>query len=163
MNDFMIKIVSSCCFLGYIPFASGTFGTLAGVLMVWITYSVVNINFLQGKLIYLLICILLTALAIPISTRAEILYNKKDSSKIVIDEAVSFFITMFWLPFNIKIIIIGFVLNRILDIIKIEPAKLCQNKLRAGWGVVLDDTISAVYSNILLRTIIFLTGNFVFS
>ncbi len=163
MRKFFIKFLSSCCFLGYIPFASGTFGTLAGILMVWLTYYFIDINLLSGKLIYLFLCIFLTLISIPISTQAEILYNKKDSSKIVLDEAVSFFITMFWLPFNLKIVIVGFILNRIFDIIKIEPARSFQNKFRAGWGVVLDDTVSAFYSNILLRIIIFLTGNFFFS
>ena len=163
MKRFLVSFLASCGFVGHIPFASGTFGTIPGIALVWLTYQAVDISAWNGRIIYAFITIALILVAIPISTYAERIYNKKDASQIVIDEAVSFFITMFWLPFTIKIIAVGFVLNRIADIIKPQPARICQERLPRGYGVVLDDMVSAVYSNIALRLIIFLTGNFFFS
>lgn len=158
MKNFFVKFFASCGFVGHIPFASGTFGTMVGVLMVYVTGYFIDINTVNGKTVYAVITLLFIAVSIPISTAGEIVYKKKDSSKIVIDEAVSFFVTMFWLPLYPKLVILGFLLNRVLDIVKISPARNCQNRLPAGYGVVLDDIVSAVQSNILLRLIIFLTG-----
>ena len=158
MKDFFVKVFASCGFVGHIPFASGTFGTVVGVLMVYLTGYFVDISTVNGKVVYALITVLLIAFSIPVSTAGEKVYQKKDSSKIVIDEAVSFFVTMMWLPLYPKLVILGFLLNRAFDIVKIPPASTCQRKLPAGYGVVLDDIVSGIQSNIALRVIIFLTG-----
>lgn len=163
MKRFLIKFLASCGFVGHIPFASGTFGTMIGVLLVWGVYMILDISTREGRLVYAVITILLIAISIPVSTAAERIYGKKDAKQIVIDEAVSFFLTLFWLPLNPKIALIGFILNRGLDIIKPQPARYAQKYFPAGYGVVLDDIISSIYSNIILRLIIFLTGNFFFS
>ena len=158
MKDFFVKFFASCGFVGHIPFASGTFGTMVGVLMVYVTGYFIDVSVVNGKILYALITLVLIAFSIPISTAGEIVYRKKDSSKIVIDEAVSFFVTMMWLPLYPKLVLLGFLLNRVLDIVKIPPASTCQKKLPAGYGVVLDDIVSGVQSHIVLRVIIFLTG-----
>ncbi len=168
MKRFFVKILSSCGFLGYIPVASGTFGTVAGVAMVWLVYLLLgvcgwSVTDWQWRIVYVCITIFLVWVSVPISTAAEVLYREKDSSKIVIDEAVSFFITMFLLPFSLKIVVVGFLLNRVFDIIKPQPARYCQDRMSAGLGVMMDDVVSAVYSNVVLRIIILLTGNFFFS
>lgn len=46
--------------------------------------------------------------------------------------------------------IIGFVLFRIFDILKPPPARNLE-KIKGGWGVVLDDVMAGIYANILLQ------------
>lgn len=141
---------------------------MAGVAMVWLVYRLLGVcGWVVGdwewRVAYVGVTVFLVWISVPISTEAEVLYREKDSSKIVIDEAVSFFITMFLLPFSLKIVVVGFLLNRVFDIIKPQPARYCQDNMSAGLGVMMDDVVSAVYSNIALRIIILLTGNFFFS
>lgn len=158
MKDFFVKLWVSCCFTGYIPIASGTFGTIFGIGMVWITHRFIDISTQPGKVWYAVLTLVLLLVSIPLSTQAEKLFHEKDSSKIVMDEAVSFFVTVFWLPLTPVTIIAGFFLNRFFDIVKIQPARWCQDKLPTGSGVMLDDIIAGIYSYICLRLIIFLTS-----
>jgi phosphatidylglycerophosphatase A len=87
--------------------------------------------------------------------QTEIYLKEKDSSKIIIDEAVSFLITMFLIPCSLKIIAIGFILNRFFDVTKIYPAKLMEKKCPGGLGIMLDDIVAGIYSNLSLRILIF--------
>lgn len=163
MNDKITAFLASCGYVGYIPFASGTFGTMVGVAAVWLLHLFIDIDTATGKVVYLAVTVVLTVVAIPISSRAEIIFNKKDSGKIVIDEMASFFVTMFWMPMNWKFMLIGFFLNRAFDVVKIEPASFCQRRFPRGYGVVLDDIVAGIQSHIVLRLIILLTGKFLLS
>ena len=99
--------------------------------------------------------VVLVAVSIPICTRAERLFGGKDPGKIVLDEIVSVPITLFLVPMEIPLIAIGFVLNRLFDIVKIPPAQQAQ-KLRGGWGVVMDDVIAGIQSNLVMHLVILL-------
>ncbi len=163
MKDHIVKFLATCGYAGYAPVASGTFGTMVGVLLLWLVHLVFDVSTWQGRWWYLAITVVFIIISIPVSTLGEQVFGKKDAGEIVIDEAVSFFLTMFWLPFNWKIVCIGFVLNRIFDIIKIEPASFCQRRFPRGYGVVFDDLVAGVQSHIVLRLIILLTGKFLLS
>jgi len=74
----------------------------------------------------------------------------KDPAIFTLDEYVGTWIAFLFLPKTMLIITIGFILWRVLDIIKPYPA----NKLEAikgGWGIVLDDVISGMYSLIIMH------------
>ncbi|MDX9701724.1 MAG: phosphatidylglycerophosphatase A [Candidatus Auribacterota bacterium] len=163
MKSNIVKFIASCGYAGYIPFASGTFGTMTGVVAVWLVHRFVDINSWDGKFWYLAVTLAFIAVSIPVSTLAEKAFGKKDASQIVIDEAVSFFLTMFWLPFTWKYVLIGFILNRAFDIVKLEPAEFCQRRFPGGYGVVCDDLVAGIQSHIVLRLIILLTGKFLLS
>jgi phosphatidylglycerophosphatase A len=99
-------------------------------------------------------------LGVIASSRAENYFSEKDPSQIVIDEVVGFLITMFMIPFSWPILLIGFVLNRVLDIWKPFPARQSQ-QLPGGWGIMVDDFISGFYSNLLLWGMLYLVNFFV--
>jgi phosphatidylglycerophosphatase A len=63
------------------------------------------------------------------------------------------------IPLSWQIFLIGFVLNRVLDIWKPFPAGWAQ-RLSGGWGIVVDDLISGLYANFLLRGIIYIFDSF---
>lgn len=145
-----ILLLASFFGLGYSPVAPGTVGTLGGVLI----YGVEQ-KFHLGWAVCLLIVIFIFAVGVFISTKAEKFLGQKDPSSIVIDEVAGFLVTMFMIPFSWKSLIIGFVLNRILDVWKPFPARQVQD-LKGGWGIMVDDLISSFYAYLLLRGILWL-------
>jgi phosphatidylglycerophosphatase A len=64
-----------------------------------------------------------------------------------------FLVTLFLIPWGVKSLLTGFVLFRLMDIVKPFPAKWLELNLKGGWGVVADDLMAGVYANILLRLV----------
>ncbi|MFC1667768.1 phosphatidylglycerophosphatase A [Chlamydiota bacterium] len=147
----LLQLIASFCYLGYIPIMPGTIGTLIGVglYLAWIP--------INSLLAYALVCIGLFLLGVVSSGYEEIRCREKDAAHIIIDEVFAFFITMYGIQFSWYAVFIGFFLNRIADILKPFPANISQ-RLPGGLGIMVDDLIAAIYSNIILRIIILLTG-----
>lgn len=86
------------------------------------------------------------------ATRMETVWEH-DSSRIVIDEVAGMMITLVFLPHTPAVIITGCVLFRFFDILKplgIGRAEL----LPRGWGVMGDDVLAGIYSQVLLRVLV---------
>ena len=69
----------------------------------------------------------------------------------VIDEIVGFMLTMTAVPPSAMYIIMGFVLFRVFDILKPQPASWINDRMRGGSGIVLDDIVAGLYANIVLQ------------
>ena len=67
-------------------------------------------------------------------------------------------ITLSGLPFDVLTVVSGFIVFRILDIIKPCPIRTAERHFSGGTGVVLDDVIAGVMANVLLRIIWTLLG-----
>ena len=147
MKDKSWVAVATCFGLGRMPLAPGTFGIFPGIAIYLILHSVNTDPF-----VYLIAIIALFLIGVHASTRAEIAYESKDDSRIIIDEIVSFPVTMFMIPLRWESLILAFFFNRLLDIKKPFPASRL-HLLRRGWGVMLDDIVAAIYSNFLLQII----------
>jgi phosphatidylglycerophosphatase A len=65
---------------------------------------------------------------------------------------IGFFITMLWVPQAPLFILAGFILFRFFDILKPFPIRRFE-KVRGGFGVVLDDVMAGIYANIILQII----------
>lgn len=138
MNLF-IKILATWGGSGYSPFASGTAGTLAAIPF----YLVVA----QLPLpLYLLTLVAFIFLACWVSGKAEVVFGEQDSGKIVIDEVAGFLVTMIAIPCDWRFIGAGFLLFRLFDIVKPPPARWFDQKLKNGYGVVLDDVAAGAYA-----------------
>jgi phosphatidylglycerophosphatase A len=103
----------------------------------------------------LLIVIALSALSIYIAGRAEIIYQKKDDQRIVIDEIIGLQITMLPVAINVLHLCVGFVLFRVFDILKPFPINNLQ-KLPGGWGVVMDDVAAGIYAGAVMLLLIYI-------
>ena len=125
--------------IGYIPIASGTFGSMAGIILGYIIYLI------EFNLFYILIPILFI-LGIISSNIYEKQTNIKDSSIIVIDEVVGQLISMMFFMHNNFLVILSFFIFRIFDILKPWPASYIDNKIKGGMGVMLDDVIAGIYT-----------------
>lgn len=144
----LIIIISTFFLTGYFPFASGTFATLCFLPFYYFFFK--NLS----PVTYFVITVLLYFLGVWSSSYATTIYNKKDPSKVVVDEIVGFLVTMMFIPYTLNRMIVGFFISRILDIIKPFPARKLES-LRAGNGIMIDDVISGIYGNILMWLLIF--------
>jgi phosphatidylglycerophosphatase A len=146
-----IKIITTGFYTGYFPFASGTFGSLIGIIL-WIFTS-------EFYLFYIITAIFIL-LGISLAGYAEHhIFQKKDSSKIVIDEISGMLVTYLSFQFTrdisgIVYLVIGFLLFRFFDIIKPWPIKNVQ-KYRGGFGIMMDDIFSGIFANSLLQILRF--------
>jgi len=73
-----------------------------------------------------------------------------DPGPIVIDEVMGMLMTLFLIPVGSGGILLGFLLFRVLDVMKPFPARQFE-RLHGGFGVMADDAMAAIYANLLLR------------
>jgi phosphatidylglycerophosphatase A len=148
-----VLFVATGFFIGTVPFAPGTVGTLIGLP---VCFLLSRLNLLQS-----VICILVFILfAIGIATAAEKILKQKDPGRIVIDEIAGLMVTFAGLPFNLKTALAGFIIFRVLDILKPFPIRILERRVGGGTGVVLDDVLAGVYGNLILRVVIYITSIF---
>ena len=94
-------------------------------------------------------------LTVALGEWAEQYYLTKDSSIFVTDEVAGFLLTvLLWhLPDQpVLTTLWAFPVTRIIDIVKVPPAKQLE-RLPRGWGVLADDLLGSVYAAGLLWAI----------
>jgi phosphatidylglycerophosphatase A len=143
--NFFEKLLGSGLFTGYIPFASGTFGSL-------IALTLYLIPGFENPTILLIFIALSSSAGIFLGNKFEIIYGK-DPSEFTLDEMVGMWIALLFVPKTVVYITISFLLWRVLDIIKPFPARLSE-KLKGGVGIVIDDIISGIYTLIIMQILI---------
>lgn len=143
------KTIGSGLFTGYIPFASGTFGSLVAIFIYWIP------GFEQLHII-LPIIVILFIYGVYVSSKFENVYGK-DPSQCTVDEVVGTWIALVAIPKSFLLTLTSFFIWRVLDIIKPFPARSSE-KLPGGWGIMIDDVISGFYSLIIVRLIVYTFG-----
>jgi phosphatidylglycerophosphatase A len=141
----IITLFSTGIYTGYFPIAPATFSTMTLGVAVYLLMSSLN------PLLYAVITLALTPLAVWLSDKSEQIFQKKDSGHIVIDELVGFLITMFMIPFTWTSLIMGFFFFRFFDIVKPPPAHFFNKRSRNGLDVVMDDVVAGIYSNLALQ------------
>jgi phosphatidylglycerophosphatase A len=147
LRDRAILFISSGGFVGKIPFAPGTFGSVLGLPICYC------LAFVKVR-IAILLTLLFVAFSIWIADKAEKLLRSKDPGYIVIDEIAGLLVTFLGIPFNLLNGVAGFLIFRIMDILKPFPARMLEKKLPGGVGVVMDDVAAGLYSNLLLRVLV---------
>ncbi|MBI4974910.1 MAG: phosphatidylglycerophosphatase A [Candidatus Omnitrophica bacterium] len=139
-----IKLITSFFYLGHSPFMPGTMGSLGGLMV----YVLVKDN----EILYGFSILFLFMLGVIFAAEAEKIYKRKDARMIVIDEACGMLLALFFVPASMFAVILGFFLFRILDILKPPPAKRVE-KLTGALGVMFDDIIAAIYTNVILQIV----------
>lgn len=130
------KTLGSGFYTGYIPFASGTFGSLAALIIYYIPGF-------ENPIIIIPATIILIIYGIYVGTKFEEVYGK-DPSQCTIDEIAGMWISLLFVPKILWISAIIFLLWRLSDIIKPFPAKQLE-KIKGGLGIMADDIISSLY------------------
>ncbi len=149
--NFLEKLLGSGFYTGYIPLASGTFASVVALAIYFIPSF-------EKPLIIIPAIIIFIFLGINIGAKFEKLYGK-DPAECTIDEVVGMWISLLFLPKNFLISLIAFVVWRTLDIVKPFPARKLES-LNAGWGIMVDDIVSAIYSLIIVHLILAIFGKY---
>ena len=125
---------------GLSPFAPGTFGTL----FAWASFLLFKpwLNELELAVL-LLVCLLGGILAIP-TTGADL--GVVDHGSLVWDEIVPFWLVLAYCPASLSWQGGAFLLFRLFDITKPQPARFFDRQVKNGFGVMADDLVAAGYS-----------------
>lgn len=136
--------------VGYVPFAPGTFGSLAGlVVFATVRTGSAAVGLPVLELVAIVLVYLLGAWS---ATAAEAHFGLIDPGPVVIDEVLGMLVTLAFVPVSITGTIVGFVLFRVFDVIKPPPCNRLE-ALPGGWGVMSDDLMAAIYSYACVRVL----------
>ncbi len=141
MNNW-VRTLASFFYVGYLPWAPGTFGSLAGLLIGWVFY---------GALPYLTIAF--CVLGFVICKPATAVFLSHDPSAFVLDEVSGMMLSLLWLPKTPAVFLAGFILFRLLDILKPWPISRIQkspNPLSIMW----DDLAAGALVNVILQLVV---------
>ena len=128
---------------GLAPVAPGTFGSLPGVLLAWLTLDM-GIYFQLG------IAAALFVSGVWICGESARRIGVHDHGGIVWDEICGMYVTLLLAPPTIIAFALGFGLFRLFDIAKPWPIRDLDHRLGGGLGIMLDDLVAALYALILL-------------
>jgi len=146
------KFIATFFGIGYIGKGAGTIAALfVGVLL----YYGVQFNIYTPNRLFSL-CVALMALGVHVSAKVEKSWGK-DSKYVVIDEAVGMCVSVLFLPLGFITLLSGFILFRFFDIYKPLFIRKTEH-LPGGWGVMTDDVVAGIYSNIVLQSALFIIG-----
>jgi len=134
-----ILLCATCGGLGNIPFASGTWGTLAGIPLFWALARLSPVAAAAVGGIFVIA-------ACWIADRAGRLYHCADDGRIVIDEVAGYLVAVAGEPFSWTTALAAFFLFRLFDIVKVPPASWVDRNCKHGVGVVVDDLIAGLYA-----------------
>jgi phosphatidylglycerophosphatase A len=129
---------------GWLPWAPGTWGSLAALPFAWLILTYGGPGFLA-----------LAALALfgagcwaaDIAARET---QTKDPGWIVIDEVVGQWLTLLAAPQSLFGYAAAFLLFRLFDIWKPWPIGWADQRLEGGFGIMFDDVLAAIYAAIVL-------------
>jgi phosphatidylglycerophosphatase A len=138
----LLKYIATVGLAGFSPVAPGTAGTLVALIIV----ALLNLP----PVLYVFMTLAVTGVGIIAAERVEEILQKKDPGCIVIDEVAGYFVAVAFLPHTMGYLIAAFFLFRFFDIVKPPPANMLQ-RLKGGVGVMADDIVAGLYTNLLLQ------------
>ncbi len=145
MSYLIIKIIASIFYTGYIRKGGGTVAAIIACIVFYYTNDFFAI---------FLILIFSLIIGTIVSHKAEEIWGH-DSSKIVIDEFAGMALSIFLLPKIWWVYLGAFFLFRLFDIFKIFPINKIEN-LSGGVGVMADDIVSGIFTNLIMGTTIWI-------
>ena len=164
---FFTELIATGFYSGYIPWASGTFGSIVGLLLYYLIPGFASPFVLGSAILIGLVLGAITSARVAdvkgdeLSKSAQLAkatfqpgdVHAPDPSIVVIDEIVGMWISVFLLPQTIVAMVAAFVIFRVLDIVKPFPARQLE-RLPNGWGIMLDDVVAGVYANIITHLVL---------
>jgi phosphatidylglycerophosphatase A len=129
---------------GHAPVAPGTAGSLVAAVLF----------FRLGTFawtIQLLLILAVLAVGLWASAELEHFTGLHDDRRIVIDEVVGLWITLFSFEPTLPTVLAGFFLFRAMDIFKPFPANWIDERWKGASSVLFDDVVAGIYAHFLLR------------
>ena len=150
--------------IGLLPFAPGTWGSLAGLLLF---FSFIYLQLSFFLLVSLFLCFVILAIVVCSIASKDLV--EKDHKAIVIDEVAGAWLSFLFIPVlgiydfsssewqkeSYLAAFFLFGLFRFFDIFKPHPISFIDRRFKSGFGVVLDDLVAGIFAGLTL-----LGGNF---
>ncbi len=136
--------IATGVFAGYWPLGPGTLGTAVALPFIWLVAG-------QSIAVQIAFAGALLAVGVWASSRAVGFLNREDAPQIVVDEVVGYLVTMIGIPFSVYWVVCGFLLFRFFDIFKPFPISVLDEKVKGGWGVMLDDLAAGIFANLVMH------------
>ncbi len=146
--------------LGYAPFASGTWGSLPPPAIAVLVVLIAGPG-LAVELAMLAMLAVFSVICVALGSWSEQHYGRKDPGEVVADETAGQALVLLALPWqamhdaagwhatgwawNIALAAVAFLTFRAFDIVKPPPARNLE-RWPAGWGILVDDLIAALYA-----------------
>jgi phosphatidylglycerophosphatase A len=146
------QVIASWFGVGRLPWAPGTWGSLAALPFAWVIAS------LFGPRALLLAALILFLLGWWAAGRVVRLSAVKDPGSIVVDEVAGQWLTLVVTPPGIVPYVAGFLLFRIFDIVKPWPARWIDQHVGGGLGVMADDIVAGFFAATALLLVLLLMG-----
>ncbi|MFZ4535594.1 phosphatidylglycerophosphatase A [Propionivibrio sp.] len=135
---------------GLSPFAPGTVGTL----FAWASFPLLRPWMNDFELLALLVVCFIGGVLAAHRTGADL--GVIDHGSIVWDEIVPFWMVLVFCPAGWLWQTTAFFLFRFFDIVKPQPARYFDEKVKNGFGVMTDDLIAAGYTVLVLAILQFI-------
>lgn len=153
----LVRLLATGAYLGYAPVAPATVGSLGCAVLLWFLMPDVARGVPPLSMAALAISIVaFVVLSVWIAGRAERAFGR-DSGRIVIDEFAGYLVAVAFLPKTLLVYVLALALFRVLDVVKPFPARRAESA-GGGVGVVLDDVVVGVYTNVLIRVMLLVRG-----
>lgn len=132
---------------GYAPIAPGTVGSAVGVVFY------LAMHYLRfDAVMQVSVTLLITLGGVWAAAEAAKHFQQEDPSQVVVDEVAGQMVTLALTGASLKGAVIGFLLFRVLDILKPWPAGRIE-RLHGGVGIMGDDVMVALYGNLILQAV----------
>ena len=149
MSNQVAKFIATFFYLGFFPIASGSFASIFG--------AAIALFLRRVPVVYVIFFLIITVLGFLAGGRVEKMVKEKDPSCVVIDEVSGALIAFFMLPATPSVVIATFFLFRAFDMFKIYPANKFE-ELKGGTGIMMDDIVAGVYTNLVMQIAVRLAG-----
>jgi phosphatidylglycerophosphatase A len=131
---------------GVMPFAPGTFGTLAAVPLYLLLQPLPLLS-------YLVVLLVAFVAGVWLCERTSRDLRVHDHGGIVWDEIVGYLFTMTFAPPGWQWMLLGFVLFRLFDILKPWPIRTIDQRVQGGFGIMLDDLLAGLFALLVMALI----------
>ena len=143
-----ITFLATGAYVGRVPVAPGTFGSALAIPLLLL---LPRFGLSPATMIALIASVV--ALAMVICHRAGGGHAEVDRSEIVLDEVCGMLVAGAFIAPNAVSLALVFLVFRILDIVKPFPARYLDRRVKNGFGVVADDVVAGLYTNLLVRAL----------
>ncbi len=135
------ELIATGFYIGKIKFAPGTVGTLLALPLIYI--------FAFKWWAVLIISLILFIVGVFASNYVIDMSDEEDPEEVIIDEIAGYFIAFLFVKPDLNTCISGFIIFRIIDILKPFPVNIFE-KLPRGWGVMADDVVGGILTALIL-------------
>ena len=146
--------------IGHLPFAPGTWGSLAALSTFLFSVIYFALNFIT--VFFLTVIIIIFSILVCHQATSKLIESERDQKSIVLDEFAGLWVaclpsaSILMVKELLIFSVLAFIFFRVFDIWKPAPIGLIDKKFKNGLGIVGDDLIAGIYAAITTSLVFYL-------